>query len=145
MRTLKIGLVMLSLVVSSQALAGSPYGTWKTVDDETKKTRSLVKLYKGKDGKLHGKIIKLFREPGEEANPRCTKCSGARKNKPVIGMKIVNGLSLDDDVWSGGQVLDPKNGKTYRCKLWVEGGGKKIKLRGYVAFFYRTQYWYRVK
>jgi uncharacterized protein (DUF2147 family) len=143
MRILKIGLVMLSLVVSSQALAASPYGTWKTIDDETKKTKSLVQLYKGKDGKLHGKIVKLFNP--KEKDPRCTKCSGARKNKPIIGMEIISGLSLDDDEWSGGEVLDPANGKTYRCKLWVEDGGKKIKLRGYIAFFYRTQYWYRVK
>jgi uncharacterized protein (DUF2147 family) len=146
MRILKIVLVMLSLVVSSQALAGSsPYGTWKTVDDKTKKSRSLVKLYKGKDGKLHGKIVKLFQKKGEDPKPRCTECSGSKKNKPIIGMEIISGLSLDGDEWSGGKVLDPANGKTYRCKLWVENGGKKIKLRGYVAFFYRTQYWYRVK
>jgi uncharacterized protein (DUF2147 family) len=143
MRILKIGLVMLGLVVSGRALAASPYGTWKTIDDETNKAKSLVELYKGKDGKLYGKIVKLFNP--KEKNPRCTKCSGARKNKPIVGLQIITGLSLDDDEWSGGEVLDPANGKTYRCKLWVEDGGKKIKLRGYVAFFYRTQYWYRVK
>jgi uncharacterized protein (DUF2147 family) len=143
MRILKSGLVMLSLVVSGHALAASPYGTWKTIDDETNKAKSLVQLYKGKDGKLHGKIVKLFNP--KEKNPRCDKCSGARKNKPIVGLEIISGLSLDDDVWSGGEVLDPAKGKTYRCKLWVEDGGKKIKLRGYVAFFYRTQYWYRVK
>jgi uncharacterized protein (DUF2147 family) len=143
MRILKIGLVMLGLVVSGRALAASPYGTWKTIDDETNKAKSLVELYKGKDGKLYGKIVKLFNP--KEKDPRCTKCSGARKNKPIVGLQIITGLSLDDDEWSGGEVLDPANGKTYRCKLWVEDGGKKIKLRGYVAFFYRTQYWYRVK
>ena len=140
---LKIGLVMLSLAISGRALAASPYGTWKTIDDETNKAKSLVEIYKGKDGKLYGKIVKLFNP--KEKNPRCTKCSGARKNKPIVGLQIITGLSLDDDEWSGGEVLDPANGKTYRCKLWVEDGGKKIKLRGYVAFFYRTQYWYRVK
>ena len=134
-----------SLLYAAPALANSPIGVWKTVDDKTKKTRSHVKIFKGKNGKLYGKIIKLFQQPNEPKNPVCDKCSDYRKNKQIIGMTIIDGLSLDDDVWEGGKILDPGNGKTYRCKLWVQDGGKKIKLRGYIAFFYRTQYWYRLK
>ncbi len=130
---------------AGQAAAASPIGTWKTIDDETKRTRSLVKIYKKANGKLFGKIIKLYQQPSEPKNPVCDKCKGANKNKPIVGMNIIRGLELDDDEWGGGTILDPGNGKTYSCKIWIEGGGKKLKLRGYVGFFYRTQYWYRVK
>ena len=143
-RILSTSAMLLVLAVAAPVLAGSPVGTWKTIDDETKKPRSLVKLFKKADGKIYGKVVKLYQPAGEPKNPVCDQCKGALQNKPILGMTIISGLSPDDDEWSGGTILDPSNGKSYRCKMWVESA-KKVKLRGYLGFFYRTQYWYRVK
>ena len=44
-------------------------------------------------------------------------------------------------VWSGGKILDPGNGKIYRCKIWLKDG--ELKVRGYFGPFYRTQTWRR--
>ncbi len=114
------------------------FGKWKTIDDNTGKPRSVVEIYE-KDGKAYGKILKLFREPGEDPDPVCDECTDYRKNQRVIGMTIITDMVRDGDEWEDGEILDPENGKIYDCKLWVEDG--KLKVRGYVAFFFRTQTW----
>ncbi len=118
----------------------TPVGKWKTIDDSSKKAKSIVEIWEHK-GKLYGKIIKLFREPGEEADPKCDKCKGDKKDKRVIGMVILEGLSLKGDEWSGGSILDPDNGKTYKCYIKLEK--TRLKVRGFIGFsaLGRTQYW----
>ncbi len=126
------------------AIEATPVGLWKTVDDNSGKTRSHVKIWEHK-GKLYGKITKLFGE--EEENPVCEDCPGKYKNKPIIGLMIINNMKKDDDEWRGGTILDPVSGKTYKLVLRLENGGKKLKVRGYigVSLLGRTQYWYRLK
>ena len=57
-------------------------------------------------------------------------------------MEIVTGMHKNGDEWVDGEILDPENGKVYRCKLWVENG--KLKVMGYIAFFYRIQTWLKI-
>lgn len=111
---------------------------WKTIDDDTNKPKSIVKVEK-KGSKYTGTVVKLFRGEGEDQNPMCTACSGAKKNKPIIGMQILWDLVQDGDEYADGTILDPANGKTYDAKVWREG--KNLKVRGYLGFFYRTQTW----
>jgi uncharacterized protein (DUF2147 family) len=113
-------------------------GEWKTIDDETGKVKSVVEIYK-EGNEYFGKIKKLFRAADEDQDPVCTKCSGEDKGKKIIGLVMVKNMEKDDDEWSGGTILDPKKGKTYTCKMWLEDG--KLQVRGYVAFFFRTQEW----
>ncbi|WP_457565749.1 DUF2147 domain-containing protein [Caldithrix abyssi] len=119
-------------------------GKWKTIDDETGQPKSIVEIYM-RDGKFYGRVDSLFRKPGEDPNPKCDKCpeDDPRYNQPVLGMEIIKDMVKDGDEYTGGTILDPKKGKIYRCKLWLEDG--KLMVRGYVAFFYRTQTWYRVQ
>ncbi len=142
------GLASLSLLLATSALAEEPkaVGRWTTIDDATKKPKSVVTLYE-ENGKLYGKIEKLFRAPTEEQNPVCDKCEGALKDKPIIGMVILADLVKDGAEWNGGTVLDPANGKTYKCIVAVEDGGKKLKVRGYIGMplLGRTQYWVRAE
>ncbi len=118
----------------------TPVGKWKTIDDSTKEAKAIVEIWEH-NGKLYGKITKLFRKAGEDQNPKCDKCKGDKKDKPVIGMVILEGLSLKGDEWSGGSILDPDNGKTYKCYIKLEKG--KLKVRGFIGFsaLGRTQYW----
>ncbi|WNG38377.1 DUF2147 domain-containing protein [Archangium minus] len=143
-----LGLATLTVLFATSALAQAPsaVGRWTTIDDETKKPKSVVVIYE-EGGKLFGKVEKLFREPNEEQNPLCDKCEGTLKNQPIIGMVILRDLKKDGDEWTGGTILDPANGKTYKSKIAVEDGGKKLKIRGYigVALIGRTQYWVRAE
>ena len=111
-------------------------GCWKTISDKTGKVTSRVCLWEN-NGRLYGKIDKLY--DSKDPNPICEKCRGSRKNKPIIGMTIITGLRKGSSEWKNGKILDPENGKWYTCKIWREGS--KLKVRGYIAFFYRTQTW----
>lgn len=117
-------------------------GKWKTIDDETNQPKSIVEITE-KDGKVYGKIIKLFPEPGKDPDPVCDKCSqdDARYNKKIIGMEIIKGLSKDNTEYSGGTILDPADGRVYRCKIWLSGNN--LMVRGYWGPFFRTQTWLR--
>lgn len=144
--TMAVAVVATAFAVQgASAKALSPVGKWKTIDDDTGKPKSIVEIWE-RDGKLYGKILSLFREPDEDQDPVCDKCEGFRKDKRVIGMTFMWGLSEDGDEWSGGKILDPDNGKIYRCYIEVQDGGKKLKVRGYigVSLFGRTQYWPKV-
>jgi uncharacterized protein (DUF2147 family) len=118
-------------------------GKWKTIDDVTGKEKSILEIYE-KDGKIYAKVLRLL-TPGEE-NKICEECSGDNKNKPIVGMIVIDGLTKDDDEWNGGTILDPKNGKVYKCYITLEEANK-LKVRGYIGFSLigRTQYLYRVE
>lgn len=142
----RMGLLAASLLILTGAWAQSPVGVWKTIDDETNKPKSLVEIYE-KDGKLYGKVTKLFRGPDEDPDPVCDKCDedDPRYNKKVLGMEILKGLEKESDTeWEGGKILDPKNGSVYSCYVELVEPNK-LKLRGFIGFSLlgRTQYWHR--
>ncbi len=142
---MKIFAVVFLLALSSQAADPSGVtGKWKTIDDETGKAKSIVEIYED-NGTYSGRIVKLFLEPHEVQNPNCDKCTGEKKDKPITGLQILSGLKKDGDKWSGGDIMDPKNGKTYSCKAELAEGGAKLKLRGFIGFSLlgRTQTWIR--
>jgi uncharacterized protein (DUF2147 family) len=115
-------------------------GKWKSFDDETLEAKSVVDIFE-KDGRYYGKVVKLFRKPEEDPDPICKECApeDPRFNKKVIGMEILRDMKKVGDEFSEGTILDPKNGKIYKCKIWIEG--QDLKLRGYWGPFYRTQTW----
>lgn len=121
-----------------------PTGTWKTIDDNTGKEKSYVRIYETKSGNLQGEVVKIL-DPARE-NATCTACTGSRKDKPVKGMIILWGLKKDGDEWSGGQILDPEKGKQYKCYIKPKGKNE-LEVRGYVGFSLigRTQVWQRVQ
>ena len=97
--------LLLPGLASAQAL--TPVGLWKTIDDNTGKERSYVRIVEVA-GELQGKVEKLFPFPGDDPENLCEKCKGERKNQPVVGMTILWGLAQDEGrVWKGGQILDP--------------------------------------
>jgi uncharacterized protein (DUF2147 family) len=131
-----------SLVAMAQM---TPVGLWKTIDDDGKTEKSLVRITES-GGVLSGTIEKVF-DPAKQ-NAVCDKCTDDRKDKPIVGMTIIRSVRQDADdktIWTGGEILDPKNGKTYKTRLKPVDGGKTMEMRGYIAFIYRTQVWQRVE
>lgn len=124
--------------------AQTVFGKWKTINDETGKANSIVEIYEKDGGELHGKLLKIIKE--EDRNSICSNCDGDMKNKPIEGLVIMQGLEKDGDQYVGGTVTDPKSGKEYKCKIWLDKENPDLlNVRGYIAFFYRTQTWERVK
>jgi uncharacterized protein (DUF2147 family) len=126
--------VTLGLAAAMAAAADAPLGNWNTVDDKTGKVKSEVQIY-DQGGKIYGKIVGLPEPNDDKGKPKlCTKCQGADKDKPIVGLVIIN---------KGGTILDPEDGKVYRAEIWPEGA--ELKVRGYLGPFYKTQTWTRPK
>lgn len=122
--------------------SNSPVGAWRTIDDKTGKTRSIVQVYE-QGGELFARVEQDLTPGGAAA--RCTRCKDERKDQPLIGLVFMRRMKLDDGEYRGGDILDPDNGSIYRCKLRLEDNGRKLKVRGFIGFsvFGRTQTWER--
>ncbi len=132
------------LSLAADAPAPSPVGRWKTISDKTGKANSIVRIWE-ENGKLKGVVESVIVQPGEDPAPKCDKCKGELKDKPVVGMVILWDLAQDGNEWSGGRILDPDEGETYKCYIEPIENGAKLKVRGYIGFALlgRTQIWYR--
>jgi uncharacterized protein (DUF2147 family) len=129
-----------TILIATQVVALDPLvGKWKTVDDKTGKALSDVEIYE-QGGKMFGKITGLAEPNDAQGKPKtCTKCEGPDKDKPIVGLVIIKDLSAGGDRYKGGTILDPEDGKVYKAELWTEAG--KLKVRGYLGPFYKTQTW----
>jgi uncharacterized protein (DUF2147 family) len=138
-------LLALSLVSLCTHAQDSPLGRWRSIDDATGKPKAVIEIYDAGSGKLSAKIVELL-DTSEGPNPLCDECSGARKNKPILGMVIAWGLKREGRHWTGGRILDPENGKEYSVKMTPIDAGKKLEVRGFVglALLGRTQVWHRI-
>ncbi len=135
-------LILCLAALAAHAAEFSPVGLWRTFDDEDGQAASLVRI-DTLDGMLEGRVVRILPRPGHPLDARCDECSGARKGQPVTGMVILWGMKRDGDEYSGGQILDPHNGRIYRCKMKVKSN--TLEVRGYLGFslFGRTQTWVR--
>lgn len=122
----------------------SPVGLWRTIDPETRTAESLVRIVETPTG-LAGRIERVL-DPSK-AGARCAACPGTRRDQPVQGMTIIEGVRRDADGrhWGGGTVLDPKNGKIYRVRLTPLDGGRRLEVRGMLGPFHRDQQWQRIE
>jgi uncharacterized protein (DUF2147 family) len=125
----------------------SPVGRWQTIDDVTEKPRSIVTI-SDEDGKLKGYISKVYYKKGEGPDDVCTHCTGDKKDEKILGLNIIWGLvPVEPLVWHDGKILDPENGKIYRCKMQLSEDGQTLFVRGYIGFSLlgRTQTWLRLQ
>lgn len=140
---MKVFLWLITFLFTTSSLCSqTAVGTWKTIDDEDGSVKSHVSIYE-QNGKLYGKVLKLI-------NPEktiCTSCKGNKKDKPIEGMQIIWDLDQKEaNQWSGGRIMDPKNGKEYKCKIELQDPNT-LNVRGFIGFSLlgRTQTWYRIK
>ncbi len=117
-------------------------GIWETIDDTSQKPKSLIEISE-LHGKITGKILQIFLQPWEGKNPICLECPGNKKGQNIVGMTILENLKKEGTQWTNGEILDPANGQTYSCTMWMENEDT-LKVRGYLGILYRTQTWKRV-
>lgn len=136
-----LSLLMASVFFSS-VVAQDIVGKWKTIDHETGKAKSIVEIYE-QGNKYYGKVIDIINP--DKRHALCEECEGKDKDKPILGLVIITDMVKDEDVYEDGKVLNPDNGETYRCRLKLQDDPDTLQVRGYLAFFYKTQYWKRIK
>ncbi len=128
-------------VAAIAAAQDSPLGRWQTIDDDTGKVMSIVEISQT-GNRLTGRVVEVLHS-AHGPNPRCKQCKGANKDQPVEGLTILWDLRPGGDGWEGGTILDPANGKTYKSKIQLLEGGRKLGVSGCVAFICREQVWTR--
>ena len=139
----------LLLAAAGAAMAqATPVGLWKTIDDESKKERSHVRIVEA-GGVLSGRIERLL-DPNAKADAKCDECTDERKGQPIVGLTILRNVKKDEeraDLWAGGDILDPNNGKVYKVRLKPVDGGRRLEVRGFIGMpmLGRTQTWIRVE
>ena len=143
-----LGAVLAATASAAAAQSTSPTGAWKTIDDATKKEKSVVRIVDN-GGVYNGRIEKLL-ETTMAPDAVCKECTDDRKDKPVVGLLIVRNMkqSADDkSVFEGGDILDPANGKVYKAKMKLIDNGSKLEVRGFVgiSLLGRTQTWIRAE
>lgn len=121
----------------------TPVGTWNSIDDKTQEPKAEIRITEGAHG-LSGRIEKTLRKGAKTV---CDECTDDRKGQPMVGLEIIRGgkKNADKDVWEGGTILDPENGKEYRASFTPVEGGRQLQVRGYLGPFWRTQTWQRVQ
>ncbi len=140
---LTLGLLLAGAAAFAQA---TPAGLWKTIDDNTKKERSLIRISEAA-GVYTGRLEKAL-DPDAKPGAVCEKCTDERKGQPLIGMALIRNTRQnadDKEIFDGGDITDPDNGKVYRLRLKPLEGGRKLEVRGYIGPFYRNQIWLRVE
>jgi len=147
-KNLAVAFLLAGTAFGAAAQATSPAGLWRTIDDSSKKDKSLVRIVET-NGVYTGKVEKIV-DPDSPKDATCKECSDDRKDKPIVGMTIIRNVkaSADDkDVFEGGDILDPNNGKVYRVKLKLIDNGSKLDVRGYIGtpMLGRTQTWVRAE
>ena len=144
-----LGATFLPLPSLAQTPANSqaertPVGLWRNLDDKTGQAKAEIRISANSQGVLTG-VIERPLLVGQ--SPICTECTDERKDKPKLGMEIIRGAQKVEgkEVWEGGKILDPDNGKSYTLRLTPVDGGAKLEVRGSIGPFGRTQTWVRIE
>ena len=140
------GLAAGLLLAASGVLAQvSPVGTWRNVDDKSGEAKAEIRITESA-GVVNGAIVRRLAKDSK-ADAVCEECRDERKGQPLDGLEIIRGArkAADKDVWEGGRILDPENGREYTLRLTPVEGGKRLEVRGSFGPFGRTQTWVRVQ
>lgn len=139
----RIALLFTCLVLPGFPGAASPItGYWRTIDDDSGKTKSIVHIFETGDGTLNGLVVEILHSD-LGPDPLCSKCPGERRDQPIQGMVILWDMEPQSETSAAnGRILDPKNGKVYKARLNLREDGN-LEVRGFIgiSLLGRTQVW----
>jgi uncharacterized protein (DUF2147 family) len=129
--------LLIRIVCFSQNQANDILGKYMTPDND-----GILQITES-SGKYYGKLIWISQpENLDDKNPDASK-----RSRKVLGLTILDGFIFDgSDTWGKGTIYDPKNGKTYSCKITRNEKGH-LNVRGYIgiSLIGRTEYFVRIK
>ena len=135
----------LAIAAHAAFAQATPVGLWRNIDDKTGEAKAEIRISDA-SGALNGRIERRLGKD-VKADAVCDECKDERKGKPMDGLEIIRGARKSEgrDVWEGGKILDPENGREYTLRLTPIEGGKRLEVRGSIGPFGRTQTWVRVQ
>ncbi len=146
MKYIKILGILTTILSPMATLAATPFvGMYQTIDDETNKPKSIVALYEYQD-KLSGRIVALYDTDGtisETPSAPVRIASNVDGTPKYIGLDIIWDMQWngDDAEYTGGKIMDPASGKIYSSVIWQDSDKTKLRVRGKIGPFGRTQTW----
>ena len=135
-----------SLFFSSNVLAQDLSGTWQQIDDKTGSPKAIIEIHKSSNNTFTGKVVKITPRLGYTPRENCVNCPAPYTDQPILGLEIFKNLKFEgENLYAGGQILDPLSGKIYNLKGKQSTNGKRLLLRGYIGIsaIGRTQTWIR--
>ena len=147
MRTILLRFVVFCVVAGMPPASGdvsTVVGFWEQVGEDGRVGGWF--LFDERDGIYSGRLVKMFSRQGEAQFDRCIKCSGRRKNAPMLGLPIVTGMKRIGLKYVDGTILDPRDGAVYDAEMEMTPDGKKLSVRGFLGLpiFGQTQVWRRL-
>jgi len=141
-------LVAAAHAVSADPMAANPTpaGLWQAVDQDTKQPTAWF-LITDHDGVYNGIIAKMFLQPGQDPNVVCDQCTDDRHDQRWLGLEIIRGMKQENaDKYSGGTILDPRDGKIYHAIMTLTPDRQTLVVRGYfgIELLGENQYWTRL-
>ena len=123
----------------------TPVGLWRSFDDKTGEAKAEVRIAETAgvlSGRIENRLLKTAKP-----DDVCTECTDDRKGRPMLGLEIIRGAKKAEgrEVWEGGKILDPENGRNYTLRMTPVEDGKKLDVRGSFGPFGRTQTWVRIQ
>src|SRR5260221_6419716 len=131
--SIAIAALLMGMLQAMPVEAADPtiLGLWEQTDDDGN-VGGWFLMFK-QNGVDEGALAKMFRKPGEDPNPICTKCAGDQKDLPSIGLIMIRGMQRKGRVYENGTILDPRDGTVSKATMEVSPDGQKLTLRGYVG------------
>lgn len=120
---------------SSDDLLGIWYNTEKT-----------AKIKITKSGSTYEGEIVWLKEPNPDGKPALDDENDDEElqKRPLMGLKIIEGLKFSGDRWKDGEIYDPKSGNTYSSEVRMKDENT-LEVKGYLGFSFigRTVEWTR--
>jgi uncharacterized protein (DUF2147 family) len=132
---IKSAIVFIFLIsISTFAWSGELSGLWQEYDDDTGKLVALIRIEMLPDNTYEGRIENIFPHSGEGSELICRRCTGRLRNQPLLGLRILSGIKRIDKLnFEEGEILDPGDGKSYRCHIKLSGDSDTIQVTGYIS------------
>ena len=150
-------ILLLIFTVCGFCFATDPVeGFWLSVDEKTGQVTGGWHIYQD-GGILYGITLSTAAHPRGIVAVRCKDSypgfpiAGKVNTMIVEGTPWMFGLTMDKPgEWSGGHVINPEDGRMYKCKIFYRmADGKKYKtdlleMRGEIGLgIGRSQFWHR--
>lgn len=137
-----ISLILKVFLISTYLSGQSPIGIWESYHPDKKTPLSHIEIYQS-DEAYSARIVKII---DQDVVTRCDKCKGELENELLVGMIVLRDLKKKGNgKFKNGQIINPTNGKTYKCNLEVLTPDQ-LKIHAFVGhpLIGKSLFWNRV-
>jgi uncharacterized protein (DUF2147 family) len=155
-----VGLMLFAIApVLGQSAANDPIlGYWFSLDEETGEPNAAWLIERDSQGKAIGRTVYFYDDAQDILATELDRTysgiplGGDLRTQQLRTVPLIYGLDWRErGRWSGGHIIDPRDGKRYGCELILHqpdsrravNGQITLEIKGKVLFFSQSEYWVR--